>query len=158
MLSPEMFVPLRDFPAAKPVDGAVPEKNLKITWPPTFEELRPISLTPQLSKLAEGYVAEWIWQDIEEHLDPQQYGCRKGRSTTDALTSLLDVLHRSTDKIKTSCTLVVTDFSKAFDKINHTIAANCLIDLGVRLELIPWVIDFMTDQKQRVRYQGCMSA
>ncbi|KAJ8375763.1 hypothetical protein SKAU_G00063430 [Synaphobranchus kaupii] len=47
---------------------------------------------------------------------------------------------------------------KAFNKVDHTIAANCLIDLRVRLELIPWVLDFMTDWKQRMIYQGCMSS
>ena len=39
-------------------------------------------------------------------------------------------------------TLVVTDFSKAFDCVDHTLAIQELCTLGVRSEIIPWIADF----------------
>ena len=54
--------------------------------------------------------------------------------------------------------LVVTDFSKAFDCVDHTLAIKSLYDLGVRAEIIPWIADFLTSRRQRVQYQSATSA
>ncbi len=53
--------------------------------------------------------------------------------------------------------LVTTDFAKAFDAVDHTVAVKCLLDLGVRPSLIPWICSFMSNRRQRVRYQGYIS-
>jgi len=45
-------------------------------------DLRPISLTPTLSKLLESFIGSWILDRIEDKLDKHQYGAPKGRSTT----------------------------------------------------------------------------
>ena len=44
---------------------------LKIT------DLRKIAKTPGNSKCFEGFIKEWILEDIEENLDPSQYGSKK---------------------------------------------------------------------------------
>ena len=44
------------------------------------KDLRPISLTPTLSKVLESCVGSWIMSTIIEKLDTRQYGCMKGRS------------------------------------------------------------------------------
>ena len=43
------------------------------------------------------------------------------------------------------------DFSKAFDRIIHDVLIRKLIDLGVRRCLIPWIISFLSDRRQRVK-------
>ena len=43
------------------------------------------------------------------------------------------------------------DFSKAFDRIDHTIVIRKLIDLGVRRSIIPWICSFLTDRWQCVK-------
>ena len=53
--------------------------------------------------------------------------------------------------------LVGTDFSKAFDCVDHTLAIKSLYFLGVRAEIIPWIADFLTS-RQRVQYQSATSA
>uniref|UniRef100_A0A671SSB9 Reverse transcriptase domain-containing protein n=1 Tax=Sinocyclocheilus anshuiensis TaxID=1608454 RepID=A0A671SSB9_9TELE len=52
---------------------------------------------------------------------------------------------------------VTNDFAKAFDAVDHTVAVKCLLDLGVRPSLIPWICNFMSNRRQRVRYQGYLS-
>ncbi|XP_072041268.1 uncharacterized protein [Amphiura filiformis] len=62
-----------------------------------------------------------------------------------------------TDKGGTVGTLVVTDFSKAFDCIDHTLAIQRLYELGVRSELLPCIINFLTARRQRVQYHSALS-
>ncbi|KAI8513981.1 hypothetical protein Bbelb_083050 [Branchiostoma belcheri] len=127
------------------------------TSSPDINKLRPISLTAQLAKHCERFAAHWIMQDISTNLDPRQFGCRKNRSTTHALISMLDLLYRSSSVPNTISTLITTDFSKAFDLVDHTTAVKCLIDLGVRPSLLPWICSFMSNRRQRVRYHGQVS-
>ena len=42
-------------------------------------------------------------------------------------------------------------FSKAFDRISHNVLIRKLVDLGVRRCLIPWIISFLSDRRQRVK-------
>ncbi|XP_072039527.1 uncharacterized protein [Amphiura filiformis] len=73
------------------------------------------------------------------------------------MIELLDVLYKGTDKANTVGTLVVTDFSKAFDCADHTLAIQKLYNLGVRSELIPWIANFLTSRRHRVQYQSALS-
>ena len=54
-------------------------------------------------------------------------------------------------------TVVLTDFSKAFDLVNHNIAIDKLLALGVRGAIVPWVINFLSDRRQCVRYNKTLS-
>ena len=69
----------------------------------------------------------------------------------------LDVFYKGTDKSNTVGTLVVTDFSKAFDCIDHTLAIQRLYELGTRCEILPWIANFLTARRQRVQYQSALS-
>lgn len=51
------------------------------TQPPTSEsDIRPISLTPCLSKILEDFIVTWLIDDVRDKIDPNQYGCLKGTS------------------------------------------------------------------------------
>ena len=52
---------------------------------------------------------------------------------------------------------MVTDFSKAFDCVDHIFAIQKLCDLGVRSEIIPWIADFLASRRQRVQYRSALS-
>ena len=99
-------------------------------------------------KIWEGFISKLALEDRH------QYGSIKGSSTTNRLIELLDILYRGTDKCNTVGSLVVTDFSKAFDCVDYTLAMKSLYDLGVRAEIIPWIADFITSRRQRVQYQS----
>ena len=53
-------------------------------------DLRPISLTPTISKQLEAILGKWILAHIFDQTDKRQYGSMKGRSTTHAL---IDIVH-----------------------------------------------------------------
>ena len=52
-------------------------------------EIRPISLTPQLSKGLEFHVVSWLWDILKGQIDDRQFGTVKGSSTTHALVEML---------------------------------------------------------------------
>ena len=159
----EFSIPVTDIFNSSLREGKVPQvwKDATIApipkeSPATISKLRPISLTAHLAKVCEGFVSRWALEDMS--VDRHQYGSIKGSSTTHCLIELLDVLYRGTDKCNTVGSLVVTDFSKAFDCVDHTLAIKSLYDLGVRAEIIPWIADFLTSRRQRVQYQSATSA
>ena len=52
------------------------------------KDLRPISLTPVLSKLAEKHARGWLMEHMEDMLDPHQFGSLSGCSTVHAMIEL----------------------------------------------------------------------
>ena len=54
----------------------------KVPMPESEDDLRPISLTPFFSKVAEHFVTKWLLDYIDENLDFRQYGGQKGISIT----------------------------------------------------------------------------
>ena len=102
----------------------------KVTPPKEKDDLRPISLKLCISKVLEEFVVEWILEDIGHLIDPKQFGCLRGSSTT---LCLLDMFHSWLSKLDTdrcSLRIVLLDFSKAFDRINLNVLITKLIDMG----------------------------
>ena len=93
--------------------------------PPTLIEnhLRPISLTPILAKLFEGFIHKWLWKVYLPHVDESQYVSVPGSSTTLALLDLLHHWYDETDSKKQAVRVLLVDFKKAFDRI--TIITMC---------------------------------
>ena len=120
-------------------------------------DLRPVSLTPILGKILEGMVTQVMLKDIRANLDPRQYGNLKGSSTAHYLIYLLDTIHQALDKPHHMASLVLVDFKKAFDFVDHSIAITELISLGCRASIIPFISDFLTGRRHRVRYKDAVS-
>jgi hypothetical protein len=121
------------------------------------DELRPIALTPCLSKLLEDFVVRWMMSDFSASIDPQQFGCLKGSSTT---YCLLDMLHNwllALDTPSQFLRVCFLDFSKAFDRINYNLLVPKLLHLGVRKSLIPWICNFLFNRRQAVKLGFVMS-
>ena len=55
---------------------------------PWVDKLRPVSLTDCFAKIGEGFVTNWVLEDIQDKIDPQQFGNIKGISTSHYLVSL----------------------------------------------------------------------
>ena len=70
---------------------------------PRVDKLRPVSLTDCFAKIGEGFVTNWVLEDIQDKIDPQQFGYIEGISTSYSLVSLLHTLHQGAER---SVTLV----------------------------------------------------
>jgi hypothetical protein len=128
----------------------------KVIPTPSMDKLRPVSLTPTLAKVAETFVTNWVMQDLSQQLDPRPYGNRKARSTSHYLVQLVQYAHQA---LEDGCNvnLLAIDYSKAFDRVDITIALQKLLHMGVRRELLPWLSDFLSNRQQCVRVDGVTS-
>ncbi|CAH1277576.1 Hypp9703 [Branchiostoma lanceolatum] len=160
----ELSTPIADILNTSLREGIVPREwkeaivvPLPKTSPPNISHLRPVSLTSLIAKVCEGFVASWVLLDIEKNISTDQFGCLRGRSTTHCLVSLANHLYKTADKLGTCSTWVLTDYSKAFDLVDHTRAMKHLLEMGVRPELIPWLANFHSGRSQKTRYHGVLS-
>ena len=90
---------------------------------------------------------------MRPNLDPLQFGSLKGRSTLHALTSVLYSWQSALDKGHSVRALFV-DYSKAFDRVNHNILLQKLLDRQVPHYLIKWLFSYLSDRQKRVRASG----
>ena len=108
------------------------------------KDLRPILLTPIVSKLAEEVVVEqFIKPAIFKVVDPNQYGTVPKSPTKHALISIVCNLTKVKDGNRGSVRLVLNDFRKAFDLIDHQILINNLLSVAQPSSIINWVRDFL---------------
>jgi exonuclease III len=130
----------------------------KVPQPRTIEDdIRPIGLTSVLGKaVCESVMVKILWSFIRKKIHPQQFGVITGGSTVSAMIKLIDELLSAADKGKISRLLMI-DFAKAFDRIDHTILINKLLSMGVPIWLCKWVAGFLSNRLQRVKYNGYYS-
>ena len=116
------------------------------------KHLRPISLTPVLSKLAEDFVVDrYVKPAVLAKVDPRQFGTVPGSSTTEALISKTHAWYSATNGNWGSVRVILFDFKKAFDLIDHRILVRKLGTYNISNAVISWVTDFLTSRKQRVK-------
>ena len=72
-------------------------------------------------------------------------------SITHALISIVHNVAKATDGNGALVRLVLLDFRKAFDLIDHQLLMVKLLSLDVSPSVINWVRDFLTDRQQRVK-------
>ena len=107
------------------------------------KHLRPISLTPLLSKLAEEYVVEmFVKPAVLAKIDSQQFGTIPNSSTTHALIDMTHSWLNSTDGNGATTRVVLFDFRKAFDLIDHTILVKKLCIYSLPSQVLSWIVDF----------------
>ena len=83
-----------------------------------FKNYRPVSLIPVVSKLFERDIYNQILAYIDKFLSPYLFGYRKGYSTEQCLTVMLETWKEALDR-KEYAGAILTDLSKAFDCLNH---------------------------------------
>ena len=88
---------------------------------------RPISLTPILSKLGEEFVVDrFLKPAVLEKIDQTQFGTVPNSCTTHVLISMLHTWLKNTDGNGLTTKVMLFDFRKAFDLIDHNILAKKL--------------------------------
>ncbi len=84
-------------------------------------------------------------------IDPNQYGELRGSSTTLALLQILQPVYQATDNSKNYARLILIEFSKAFDHIDHQILLHKLNQNGVHPLIQKWYHNFLQCRQQRVK-------
>jgi hypothetical protein len=163
LVEPLFYILSKSFDRAEFPDGwkvarvsAIPKD--KFFSSPIWENLRPISVLNILSKIGEMHVSKHVVQYFESnHLfHDLQSGSRKFHSCETALLHLTDICYGSlTAKQKTG--LVFTDFSKAFDLIDHKLLLQKLRLYRFDPQAIAWFASYLTDRKQVVKIKNKFS-
>jgi hypothetical protein len=122
------------------------------------ENYRPISLTCISCKLMEHIVVSHIMRYAEDNdiIVPQQHGFRKGRSCETQLLGLYDELTCDLQAGR-QVDIVVMDFQKAFDKVNHSLLVHKLQHYGITGRSSVWIKNFLKNRQQAVVVDGATS-
>ena len=80
----------------------------------------------------------------------QKPGDIAGTSTPDALVAMTHRWYEATDILNTYVRVVMLDFSKAFDLINHHILLEKLTNSGLPRHIVRWIGAFLLGRRQKV--------
>lgn len=117
---------------------------------------RPVSLTSIPCKMLEHIVLHNMSSGLNEILVPSQHGFRKGLSCTTQLLTTTQSIMQEVD-LGGCVKAAVLDFSKAFDKVPHFLLLQKLEMYGFSRNILLWIMDFLSNRKQRVLLQGHVS-
>ena len=103
-----------------------------------------------------------ITSNIMSHLDkhkllqPNQHGFRSKLSCETQLIQFVQDISDSLNE-KGQTDVIVMDFSKAFDKVDHSRLLLKLRRFGINTEVIRWIGSFLSSRTQRVVLEGEVS-
>ena len=123
------------------------------------KHLRPVSLTSIASRIAEDFVVQdFIKPAVLKRIDKNQFGSIPKSSTTHALISMLHNWNSQTDRSGSTVRVVLFDFKKAFDLIDHAVQIRKLLTFDIPHRIIEWIVSFLQNRKQCVKLsQDCYS-
>ena len=112
---------------------------------------RPVSLTCIVCKLMEHITVSSIMQHFEIHciLSDNQHGFHRGRSCETQLLEFVEELTTNLEGGKQT-DIIILDFAKAFDRVNHSLLVHKLQCYGIRGSTITWIANFLSDRRQAV--------
>ena len=114
------------------------------------KDIRPISLTPIVSKIFESIVMKWVDHILEDKIDDKQFGGGIGTSTTEMIHHWCE----ATDRYGTYVRIDLLDFAKAFELINHEKLLVKLQANDVPPHILRWVASFLLHRTQQVKIGG----
>ena len=127
--------------------------------PHYFDNYRPISLLPAISKVFEKAVFIQLYDYINENelFYKSQYGFRTLHSTETASLEITDIITKELDRGKLPIGIFL-DLSKAFDTLDHNILLKKLKHYGIRDTELKWFKSYLTNRTQYVSFDGIHSS
>ena len=124
-----------------------------------FDNYRPISLLPSISKVFEKIVYKQVYDYFLTHklIYNSQYGFRHLHSTELAALELSDRLMQNLDKGKIPIA-VYLDLSKAFDTLDHYILLEKLMYYGIKGTELSWFQSYLSNRRQYVHFDDSDSS
>ena len=122
------------------------------------ENNRPISLLPVLSKVCERSALNQLmpYLVLNGRLSTKQSGNKKDHSTETSLIKVTDEILTAIDSKKLTA-VVLLDFSKAFDSINHQTLLNKLRNIGISPSGLSWFSSYLSNRYQVVCINSTLS-
>ena len=119
---------------------------------------RPVSLFPAMSKVCERIVLNQLnsYMIKEKRLTRHQSGNKHLHSCETLGVFITNKVFNAMDS-KELTVIVLLDFSKAFDSIDHCKLLVKLQALGLSLSALEWFRSYLTDRKQQVRIGSVLS-
>lgn len=118
-----------------------------------IENYRSICIQSAIPKLLDCLIGKQLSWQCKGLLSQEQHGFSQNRSTvTNLVTYQSDILHNMEERKQTDS--IYTDFSKAFDRVDHHILLQKLQQFGFNLNFILWFESSLTGRVQRVKI-GC---
>jgi len=116
---------------------------------------RPISLTCITCKLLEHIVSSHMHSFLKttDFLTDNQHGFRPHRSCETQLAHTIGHISHLFDLGK-SLDIIILDFSKAFDSVNHRKLVSKLRSTGICKQVVLWVKGFLLNRQQYVEVDG----
>uniref|UniRef100_A0A8D0DX11 Reverse transcriptase domain-containing protein n=1 Tax=Salvator merianae TaxID=96440 RepID=A0A8D0DX11_SALMN len=148
------------------ITGEVPEDWRRANVVPIFKKgkkadpgnYRPVSLTSIPGKIFEQIIKQHIWEHLDGNavINQSQHGFVTNNSCQTNLISFYDKITGWIDQGK-AVDIVYLDFSKAFDKVSHTILIEKMIKYGIDRTTVRWIHNWLSDRTQRVVINGFTS-
>ena len=133
----------------------------KVHPPQSTSQLRNISGLLTFDKIFEKLISQLIISDMEEKLDPAQFGNQKGVSIQHYLIQMLHRILSVLDNNSKGDTFAVIasliDWNNAFPRQCPKLGIESFIENGVRPSLIPVLMNYIQDRKMSVKWHGCRS-
>lgn len=121
-----------------------------------IKNYRPISKLNIFGKVLELAVHNILINSVKSLIIPEQHGFFPCRSIDTNLVSYSDHILSAMD-CQTQMDSVYTDFSKAFDKINHNILIMKLSEIGIHGDLLRWLTSYLFNRSQIISVNGFIS-
>ena len=130
----------------------------KVDYPSKEKDFRPISLLCTISKILEKIANKQILVYLIKHalLDTCQSAYKPHHGCITALLKVVDDILDGIDDSEATL-LVLLDFSKAFDTVNHRLLLEKLSILGFQDSALQWVKSYLSDRKQQVKTENEVS-
>ena len=116
------------------------------------EELRPISLASVLAKLQESFAVKWMYEDIDGKINDFQYGKLPGSSTLYALANLVHKWYKAMNESHWVVRIIVLDFRRAFDLIDHKRVLENIREIGARQVLVNWRVSYLSKRSHFAKH------
>ena len=117
----------------------------------TCKDYRPISLLWHVGKVVEHFINIKLRSSLLPKLNTNQYAYMNGIGCTDALVALFDDISTKMDDSRNfGVQLILYDFSKAFDLMQHHLLQDKLMNLDIPLPMRAMIADYLSDRKQCV--------
>lgn len=117
---------------------------------------RGIAKLSAIPKLFEKCLTDSLFHSVSSMISPYQHGFRKGCSAVTNILQLTTLTNRAF-KDGQLMDVIYTDFSKAFDKINHNLLLTKLNLLGFTSNALSWLRSYLTCRTQCVILDNTIS-